>query len=136
MKRFVFAVCILALRAVAPARAQMGMDLFKPPSIAKIFKPVIGQGSEYQTIDASDKSKVRTMQMGAVGKESVEGKEGYWLEFSFSDSKGVNIVSKMLFTRDDMQSHKIIFQMPGQPAMQMPFSPKDATWQKMETEMR
>jgi hypothetical protein len=136
MKRFVLGVCSLALFcSISPvASAQMGTDLFKPPSIAKVFKPVVGQGAEYQTTNSSDK-KVHTIQMGAVGKESVEGKDGYWLEFSFSDSNGGNILTKMLFTKDDMQSHKVIFQMPGQQAMQMPFNAKDANQQKMENEM-
>ena len=137
MKRFVLTACGLALFfSISPvAHAQMGIDLFKPPSIAKVFRPIIGQGSEYQTIDSSDKTKVHTMQMGVVGKESVEGKDGYWLEFSFADSKGAIMVSKMLFTKDDLQSHKVIFQMPGQPAMEMPFGAKDANRQKMENEM-
>src|ERR1700732_1621507 len=67
MKRFVLGVCSLALfcSISSVASAQMGRDLFKPPSIAKVFKPVIGQGAEYQTTNSSDK-KVHTIQMGAV----------------------------------------------------------------------
>jgi hypothetical protein len=137
MKRFVLSACVLAFLCGVPpaARAQMGMDLFKRPSLVKVFNPVIGKGAEYQTTNASDKSKVHTMQMGTVGRESVEGKDGYWLEFSFSDSSNRVMVGKMLFTKDDFQTHKMIFQMPGQPAMTMPYSAKDTTRDKIETEM-
>lgn len=136
MKRLVLFVCCLALFcAIAPVSgAQMGMDLFKKPSLVKVFNPVIGKGAEYQST-GSDKGKVSTMQMGAVGKESVEGKDGYWLEFSFADSSSSVMIGKMLFTKDDLQTHKVIFQMPGQPAMSMPYTPKDAARQDIHSEM-
>ena len=136
MKRLVLIVCCVALFcAIAPAaRAQMGMDLFRKPSLLKVFNPVIGQGAEYQT-NGADKGKVRTMQMGAVGKETVEGKDGYWLEFSYTESSNRVMIGKMLFTKDDLQTHKVIFQLPGQQAMTMPYNPKEDAKQQMQTEM-
>lgn len=136
MKRLVLIVCFAALFcAVAPAaRAQMGMDVFNRPSLMKVFNPVIGKGAEYQST-GSDKSKLRTMQMGAVGKETVDGKDGYWLEYSFTDSSNPLMVGKMLFTKDDLQMHKVIFQMPGQPAMSMPYNQKDAARKDMQSEI-
>jgi len=117
-----------------PAPAQMGMDIFKKPAIAKAFNPVVGKGAEYETTSTggSHGAKNRTMQMYIVGKESVDGKEGYWMEFVTSDDKNQSVVGKTLFTKEDFQFHRIIVQMAGQPAMEMPFNPNDAHQEKIQ----
>ena len=66
---------------VSSTRAQIGMDLFKKPSIAKVFHPVVGKGAAYETtIKGGTQSKARTMEMGIIGKESGDGKEGFWMQ--------------------------------------------------------
>lgn len=116
-------VLVLALASALAARAQMGMDLFKKPSIAKAFHPVVGKGAEYETTDKGNgEAKGHTMEMGIVGKETVDGKDGYWLEFVSSDSKGQTVVGKSLLTAGDFQFHKMIIQPPGQQAMEMPMN--------------
>lgn len=59
MKRLILAVLLIAVSTLlaSSARAQIGMDAFKKASFTRIFNPVVGQG--------------------AVGKESVDGKDGY-----------------------------------------------------------
>jgi hypothetical protein len=111
-------VCIVA---GATARAQMGMDFFKKPAIADIFKPVVGSGAVYETERDQKKS---TLEMSVVGQESVNGKEGFWLEFGHTDARsGGMMYGKMLVTRDDFQFHRMIFQQPGQQPMEMPMNP-------------
>ena len=73
--------------------------------------------------------------MYIIGKESVEGKDGYWMEFVMTDDKNQTIVGKALFTKDDFQFHRMIVQMPGQGAMEMPFNPNAARREKMEENM-
>ncbi len=70
------------------------------------------------------------MEMYIVGKESFEGKDGYWMEFVMTDEKNQTFVGKALFTRDDFQFHRMIMQMPGQGAMEMPFNPTAAHREK------
>ena len=109
------------------AAAQMGMDLFKKPNIADIFKPVVGNGAVYeqQRTDRQDASKT-TMEMSVVAKESVDGQEAYWMEFARTEDKtGQMGYTKMLVTKDDFQFHRMIVQQPGQPAMEFPFNPAD-----------
>jgi hypothetical protein len=113
--------------SIAPISfAQMGMDIFRKPSIMKAFNPVVGKGAEYQeTFRNGDKTT--KMELSVVGKESVEGKEAFWMQFYSDDGKGQNIVGKSLITREDFQFHRMIIQQPGQPAMEMPnmFNRKD-----------
>jgi hypothetical protein len=111
-------LAVLSLAASVPAHAQMGMDLFKRPAIAKAFHPVVGKGSVYQ--DTGKDSKSRTSEISIVGKESVDGKEAYWMEFVSTESDGKTVMGKTLITPDDMQFHRIIFQQAGQQAMEMP----------------
>jgi hypothetical protein len=130
------AVLVICLFVASSASAQMGMDLFKKPDIAKAFNPVVGKGAQYlNTTDAKGTAKTRTMEMYIVAKESVEGKDGYWMEFVMTDEKNQSSVGKALFTKDDFQFHRMIIQAPGQGAMEMPFNPSAARKEKMEDTM-
>jgi hypothetical protein len=111
----------LCLIVGTAARAQMGMEMFKKPAIADIFKPVVGNGAVYETERDRKKS---TIEMFVVAQEAVDGKDAYWLEFGHSDQRsGAMVYAKMLVTKDDFQFHRMIFQQPGQPAMEMPMTP-------------
>jgi hypothetical protein len=127
------AVCLLAgsLLVGTASHAQTGMEFFKKPAIADIFKPTVGGGAVYETERDQKKS---TLEMTVVGQEAVNGKDGYWLEFGHADQSGVMSYGKMLVTRDDFQFHRMIFQRPGQPPMEMPMNP-NATQSRMTDEM-
>jgi hypothetical protein len=61
------------------------------------------------------------LEMTVVGKESIEGREAYWLEFARADPRSGSLgYAKMLMTKDDFQPHRMIVQQPGQPAMELP----------------
>jgi hypothetical protein len=113
----------------------MGMDMFKKPSFTKVFNPVVGKGAEYQTIKTDSKTTPQTTQMFIVGKESVDGKDGYWMEIVTTTEKGGNFVGKMLFTKDDFQFRRMVIQVPGQGAMEMPFNPAQGTKQSLQDTM-
>lgn len=139
MKRVSFALTasLLLFLAAAPSHGQMGMDFFKRSLIAKYFNPVVGKGAEYQTISKNGAAdKTRTTVLGVVGKESVDGKEGFWLEGVNVDAKGQTSVSKMLFAREDMSIHKIIFQLHGMPATEMPYNPANTKKEKLEENLK
>jgi hypothetical protein len=113
----------MCLCLATSTRAQIGMNLFKKPNIADIFKPVVGKGALYETQrnDQKDAPK-RSMEMSIVGTDSVEGKDGYWMEIAHNDERsGQMAYAKMLMTKD-FQSHRMIVQQPGQQAMEFPFN--------------
>src|ERR1700741_1470113 len=138
MKRNILALVAitLPLSMVPCARAQMGMDLFKKPTIAKAFYPVVGKGAAYEsTSKESSGPKTRVMEISIVGRESVEGKEAFWMEFATTDNKGQQLLGKTLMSPDDFQFHKMIIQMPGGPALEMPFNPAAAHREKIQENM-
>ena len=110
------AVCFVL--AVPLTHAQMGMDIFKRPSITKAFHPVVGKGAAYQSTDKN--GGTRNTEIGVVGRDSAEGKDGFWMEFVSAANDGKQMVAKVLITTDDFQFHRMIFQQPGQQAMEMP----------------
>jgi hypothetical protein len=117
MKRIYVAVALIALSLGVTGRAdaQMGMSMFQKPAIAKFFNPVVGKGAQYETTRTGHKEgKATSLEMAVVGKESVNGKDGFWMQFVTTDEKGQPMVGKMLFT-SDMQSQRMIMQMKGQP---------------------
>lgn len=113
-----------------PVRAQMGMDLFKPPAITKVFHPVVGKGAVYQ--DTSKDSKPRTMELSIVGKDTVDGKAAYWMEVYSSSEEGKSVLGKSLITPEDFQIHRMIIQPEGKQAMEMPMHMNAARQQKMQ----
>jgi len=133
MKRgwiFVALLAVFSLAVCAPAHAQMGMDLFKRPAITKVFHPVVGKGAAYTVTNKDGKSD--TTEIGIVGKDMAEGKEGYWMQFVSSDPEGKGVVGKALITLDDFQFHRMIFQPAGQQAMEMPMNMNAARREKTE----
>ena len=123
MKRIslIAAVSCLLVVVASPAHAQVDLNFFRHSNIAKYLNPVVGKGAEYTSTDKDSAGKTQIMTLGVVGKESFQGKEAFWMEIA-SDGSGHSILMKMLITRDDFEPHKTVMQMPGQPAMEMPFN--------------
>jgi hypothetical protein len=102
--------------------AQMGMGMRAgPPQIRGVWSPVVGQGAVYQI---SPQAGTKTeMEIAVLGKEPVEGKDGYWLQMAMSSSEmGGQMVMKHLFVLDGQDTHtaRMIMQLPGRPPMEMP----------------
>jgi hypothetical protein len=114
---------------------QNPMNLFKKPNIADIFKPVVGAGGLYEDQHSDGKRPPTQMEMTIVGKEMVDGQQGYWMEVGVVAGKtGGMTYSKMLVT-NDFQFKKVVFQQPGQPAMEMPFDLNGKQDNQMKDEM-
>lgn len=122
----IVASCFLALAFVAAARAQIGGGMMQQgPMPRGLFNPVVGSGAQYEVQkgggdDATGKNKT-TMEIDVVGKESVNGKDGYWLETTAATPMG-EMTMKMLTVYDGTNATiaKMIMQMPGRPPMEMP----------------
>jgi len=119
------------------AHAQMGQmaaNWFSKPTIGEVVNPVVGKGGQYQ-ITASGQNAPEVQEFTVVGKESVDGKDGFWLEMMHQGKTDASTgYAKILFTKDDFQFHKIVFQQPGRQAMAMPIQPSDKTKSSMSTE--
>jgi hypothetical protein len=116
MKHMAFGSLSFLVVAAAVA-AQMGMRQSPMPN--GVFNPAIGAGAQYEIKSAEGKKTV--MDLAIVGKESVNGKEGYWLETTVSDTPMGAMVMKTLTVVDgsNMVISRTIMQMPGRPPMEM-----------------
>lgn len=101
------------------SNAQMGMR-GGPPQFHGVFNPDVGHGAAYE-IQTAKGQKV-TMEVAVVGKESVDGKEGYWFETTTTGGSTGGVVMKILTVRDGANTSvsKMIMQLPGRPPMEMP----------------
>src|SRR5690242_20534071 len=118
MKKRVFGVLIVsALIAAAPLLGQMG---FMPPPIAGVWNPVVGTGAIYETSNGRDNQK-HQLTISIVGKETVDGKDGYWQEM-LMDQRGQQMVIQSLNVKDGpmLKIVKTAFQMGDKPPMFMP----------------
>src|SRR5690348_1793923 len=128
MKTFktIIASCFLGLTFATVASAQIGGGMMRQgPMPRGLFNPVVGSGAQYEIqkgagSDANDKKTV--MEIDVVGKESVSGKDGYWLETTMGGTPMGDVTMKMLAAPDgaNVTIVKMIMQMAGQPPMEMP----------------
>ena len=95
------------------------MEQAAPPMWGE-FKPTVGAGSEYQL---TGKDRNTNFTMLVVGKETVDGAEGYWMEQRF-EGGGMpgEMVQKQLIVMQDGKPDikRMIMQPPGQQPMEMP----------------
>jgi hypothetical protein len=110
------AVAILALSV--PARAQFGA---RPPDMRGVWHPVVGAGAIYE-MQGRD-AKKSEMLIAVVGQEQFQGKAGYWVEMSFQDPRGGDMISKMLMVTEGENSgpKRMIVKM-GAEAMEFPMN--------------
>jgi len=108
----------LCFGCAAAALAQMGMGM-RPPQIPGEFKPVVGSGAQYQI---TTKQGNIEMAVAVVGKETVDGADGYWMEQRMLGGKGAGMISKLLMVISGGQPgiKRMIVQMPPRPPMEMP----------------
>jgi hypothetical protein len=117
MKRIlVIKIAALCICLASPAFAQFRANSFSKPAIAEAVNPVVGKGGQYQTIHSGQSGTSSELQeFTVVGKEMVDGKEGFWLEIVHQGKGNSGLrYAKVLFTKDDFQFHKMIVQQPGQ----------------------
>lgn len=119
--------CLLAMVCAATAGAQGPggpaggpMGNMVGPLPRGIFNPIVGSGAQYEVQRANNQNKM-TVEVDVIGKESVNGKDGYWLEATAGTAMG-EMTMKMLMVSDGANStiEKMIMQMPGRPPMEMP----------------
>ena len=111
----VFCLTILA----ASASAQMGMSM-RPSMPQGIFNPTVGSGAQYEMTGADGAKS--TIEFTVVGKEAVNGKDSYWLEWTMSSGRMGEMVMKVLMTPDASNgvTTRTIMQLAGRPPMEMP----------------
>jgi hypothetical protein len=107
-----------ALFLAVVASAQMGMGV---PPIHGIWNPAVGSGAVYQIEGAGGRKS--QVEYALIGKESVDGQEGYWIEMTFESPEGRgSMVAKelMVWSGDKGEIKRMITQIPGQQAMEVP----------------
>jgi hypothetical protein len=119
MKAFAFCACWLSLTLLATATsAQMGMGMRQRSLPSGVFNPVVGSGAAY---DVQPTSGPKTnIEYTIVGKESVEGKDGFWMEWTTTAGAMGEMVMKVLIVPGSTSAQKVIMQMAGRPPMEMP----------------
>jgi hypothetical protein len=91
-----------------------------PPPMVGAFKPTVGAGSEFQMTN-NDHNMNFTMLV--VGKETVDGADGYWMEQRFEGSgmPGEMVQKQLVVIQDGKPDIKrMIMQPPGQQPMEIP----------------
>ncbi|MGB9068649.1 MAG: hypothetical protein WCC21_08760 [Candidatus Acidiferrales bacterium] len=107
------AVCACGLTILASgAIAQMGM---RPQMPMGIFTPTIGAGGVYD--ETAQDGRKTSIEYDLVGKESVNGRDGYWLEFTTNQRMGQMVMKMLVVPGSDQPTAHLIMQMGKNPPM-------------------
>jgi len=134
LRSVAFVVVLLGVGLSPALQAQSRMG---PPKMSGVWNPVVGSGSVYAT-KYKGKSEGE-MQFAIVGREAVGTETGYWLEVTMANAEmGGEVVYKNLVTLSggELEFKRMIFQMPGQPPMEMPMNMRMADSQSQSVDMR
>jgi hypothetical protein len=109
-------LAVLTLLSSWPAASQMTMNM---PNMRGVWSPVPGSGAAYEM--DSPKGKM-DMEITVVGKEAVNGKDGFWVEMSMNANGQGQMYAKNLMSVDGKTAtiSRSIVQMGGQPPMELP----------------
>jgi hypothetical protein len=131
--------CALVFALSATANAQMGGMMGRGTQPRGLFNPIVGSGAQYEIQSGNGKSMV--MEISVVGKESVDGKDGYWFETVMANPQmGGDMVIKVLTVPAGGNTvvSKMIMQMGSRPPMEMPaqMTQMSQNAQKQATDIR
>jgi hypothetical protein len=109
----------IALMGIMSAGPLMAQGMIPMSAMKGFWNPVVGTGAVYEVTRAGGDKK--QMEWAIVGKESVDGKDAYWMEMTMDTGRGT-MVTKSLIVHDGDESHAVrtIMQAPGQAPMEMP----------------
>lgn len=108
-------ICACGLAAfAATASAQMGM---RPSMPMGIFSGTVGAGAVYD--QTSQDGTKTTMEYDVVGKESVNGRDGYWFEYATTTKSGPMIMKMLVVPGGEQPTMHMIMQMGKNPPMDM-----------------
>jgi hypothetical protein len=127
---------VFVLAAMLPGFAGAQMGMHAGPAMRGIFNPVVGSGGQYEMM--SEKGTKTVMEIAVVGKESVDGKEGYWFEMTMANTAMGQMTSKTLTVLDgqDTVVSRMIVQMGNRPPMEMPTQMYKTNAQKQPADIR
>ena len=110
---------VLALGVVLGlATVGWSQGMMRPPEMPGQFNPVVGSGGEYQI---TSNGRTVSWTYAVVGKEMVNGQDGYWLEMRTETPRGKMVMKQlMVYQPGKVQIERMIMQAPGRPPMEMP----------------
>jgi len=131
-------VLAAVMLAAAPSAVAQGNPLDNPQMrqmIQRFWNPVVGSGEAYRSM-GDPGSPEKGVELALIGKEMVQGKQGYWLELAFNSPElGGVLYAKDLIVPEEETPRKVIFQLPGEAAMEMPVNPHPGPRKVRDTHM-
>lgn len=111
-------VIITLIVTLGVAAVSWSQGMMHPPEMPGQFNPVLGSGGEYQI---TNKGQTVNWTYAVVGKETVNGQDGYWLEMRTDSPRGKMVMKQLIVSEaGKVQVERMIMQSPGRPPMEMP----------------
>ncbi len=116
------ALLLVFTAAVTSTAWGQGMGFGGPPKIPGLFNPVVGSGAEYQ-LKSEQGAGLSSFAYAVVGKENVNGAEGYWFEIRMMGGPHSMVMKQLMVVEGGTpQVKRMIMQTAGRPPMEMPVS--------------
>jgi hypothetical protein len=102
-----------------------------------VFNPTVGSGAAYDMVGQDGKKD--QVDVAVVGKEAVSGKQGYWVEVSFTNAQTngpVYMKTLMVIDGNNASITRTIVQPPGMGPMELPAGMMQGMPQSTPTDVR
>lgn len=127
----VWLLAAIVLFLAPSAFAQTVGNPLDRPEYRKFWNPVVGRGSLYESSEKDSGRKNRNLEIQVVGRQSIEGKDAYWIEFALdSPELGGTSYGKGLYLFGETHPRRMIIQYGGLDAMEMPLHPTSSSTAK------
>lgn len=103
------------------AAAAQDTQQAQAPEIPGEFRPAVGSGAEYAVTDAHGKD---TWLIAVVGKERVQGHEGYWVETRVEGDEGNYSMKRLVVMQPGgPRTVRSVVEFPGRPPLDLALNP-------------
>ena len=113
------AITLIFLISVAASAQRFGATGLGPADFRGQFNPVVGSGAAYRLEVAGSPLKPEE-EVTIVGRETVDGKEGYWIEFAMLSESPRYIKTLLLVDGNELLSKRLITQSADMPPVELP----------------
>jgi hypothetical protein len=119
--------CMIALMLLAsvtasahPAQTAQGPRGMAPADFRGVFNPTVGLGAAYQ-LETGGNPIMAEMEITVIGKQTVDGKQGYWIEFgALGQQRQLYMKMLVLVDGNNISTTRSIIQSSGTSAVELP----------------
>jgi hypothetical protein len=117
--RMIWTIALMLLISITASAQRFGPTGLAPVDFRGVFNPTVGLGAAYR-LEKGDNPLRAEEEVTIVGSETVDGKQGYWIEFAPLSDGPHYIKMLVLVDGNSLLTKRMITQSPDMPPVELP----------------